>query len=331
MNKKILALALTVVMLCAAAGVGTMAYFTSQTTSADNVFQAGTLTLGGVIDGQDVENQFATVSFSNMEPGEPPLKVAETTLKNVGSLPFYIYRLTGSGVVDNNPENDVDDTILDDVLMVKVTIGGEVVYNGRLSQMVESNGGYFDPIYGIEPDDEKEMVIEGYLDPHAGNQYQGLSMQCDLTVYAAQNNMPIPGQEGTNPANLGSTSLFNSAAQNVLFNSEEWIKFDWDWIQNSTWYSSNKDELRLRIKHEAGTHDAEVYEIQVSGSNDVTTNGLLDQNEVMVGGVWSSAHDEIWVKRSAFPAEWDTMAVEIGGKLQGTDLVTIPYQPWDLR
>lgn len=197
MNKRVLAVAMAVVLICAAAGAGTMAWFTSSATSTGNDFKTGTLKLGGKGEnGEDTIETFEKVEFKDMEPGEPPEKLESTILRNVGTLPFYLYRLTASTLRDDNPDNDKDDTALNEMLLIDVLIGGEHVFHGRLSEMVETNGGHFDPIYRIGRGEEKEMEIFAYLDPAADNKYQDLSMSCDFTVYANQDPSQLPGNSG---------------------------------------------------------------------------------------------------------------------------------------
>ena len=257
MNKRLLAVAMAVVLICAAAGAGTMAWFTSSATSSGNVFQAGTLILGSEVDGEDVYEKFATLEFKAMEPGEPPVKVLETELKNVGSLPFYLYRMTASGIVDNNSENNIDDMILNEVLKLKIFIGGEQVYYGKLSQMVEENGGFFDPIYGIQPGEERTLTIEAELPASTGNAYQGLSMKCDLNIFAAQEEMPVPGEPplGTR-YDLGGNDRFSVEG----YNTNNYVNFDWDWTPNDTLLG---EYYEIRIKHETGDTTTEIQELRI--------------------------------------------------------------------
>lgn len=316
------------------AGVGTMAWFTSGATSSNNTFVTGTLTLGGVIEGNDVHNQFATLTFENMSPGGDPTEMGTTTLKNVGSLPFYLYRITASNFVDNNLENSIDDTILDEVLMINISIGDEEVYNGRLSELVEENGGFFDPVYDVAPGETKDMVIKAYMDPNAGNTYQGLSMSADLTVHATQNDTPISGQPSSNPVFLGTTEIFNATGENYTDgNGVEWLRFTWNWDLEEWNTYTDKDELRLRFKHEVGTPDAEVYEAVMWYTNEIQLTGLT-QDQVQFNTDWNTPTDQIWVKRSAFPESWETIAVEVSGGLNNgsTQLFkTIPYHQWYIQ
>ncbi len=318
MKKKFVAAILAVALICTMAGVGTMAWFTSRATSNDNTFQTGTLTLGGIINGYDVNEKFATVSFDNMEPGEPPHKVQTTTLKNVGSLPFYLYRITASDLVDNNSTNNIDDTMLNSVLMLNITIGGETVFDGRLSQLIEENGGYFDPIYGVNPGETRDMVISAYMDPKAGNQYQGLSMKCDLTVYARQNEYPVPGENGDE--DLGSTSNFSVKA----YNDSDYVNFDWDWEPNDSIY----EYYRLEIKHHTGepTTEIDAERIVILVDKNVYSVDGIARGDVIID--WSE--DIVKIKKSAFPSDWEGFEVKLSGKQNLRSEKSLPWQYWSL-
>lgn len=313
MKKRYIAAMLVVTLICAMAGVGTMAWFTSRATSNENTFKTGTLILGGIIDGEDVNEQFATVSFDNMEPGQPPEKVQETVLKNVGSLPFYLYRMTA--------KNITGDTKLDDVLMLNITIGGETVFDGRLSQLVEENGGYFDPIYGIQPEETRQMVITAYMDKNAGNEYQGLNMQCDLTVYARQNEYPVPGENGEE--DLGLAPNFSV----VAYNDDNYVNFDFDWEPNDLFY----EHYKLEIKHETGDVttgiEAERIWLFINFYNkEVTSLDGISRNDVDVD--WN--RDIVKIKKSAFPDEWKGFEVKIYGMQNLKPISSLPWQYWSL-
>ncbi len=330
MKKRLLIMSLAVVLVCSMAGVGTMAWYTSQSTSTGNEFQTGTLTLGGIIDDEDVVNQFATVSFDNMEPGEPPTKVQTTVLKNVGSLPFYLYRITASELVDDNTENGVDDTILNDVLLIDITIGGEHVYSGSISQLIEENGGYFDPIYDVQPGNTHDMVINAYMDEDAGNEYQGLSMTCDLTVYATQSETPIQGEpeEAWHDMEQGDVTNFSVKGRNheswIL--GEDLVQYDWDWQPNDDEF----EYYEIMIKHETGDPNAEITEERWETEEsflwwtwtvnhydesvvayDMLTGEIVDLDEEDV--IWQVIEDRINIKRDAFPADWEGIEVKLSG------------------
>ena len=323
MNKRILAVTLAVVLVCTAAGIWTIAWFTSAATSSGNQFTAGTLILGSEVEGNDVYEEFATLEFRDMEPGEPPVKVLETELKNVGSLPFYLYRMTASGITDNNSENGKDDKILDDVMMLKIFIENEQVYYGKLSQLLEENGGFFDPIYGIQPGEERTLVIEAELPAETGNEYQGLCMKCDLNIYAAQNEMPVPGQPPLGTIyNLGSTSLFSVEG----YNSNNHVNFDWDWTPNDSLFGSEYYELK--IKHETGETTTNIEEIRIilyTNEQVISVDGI-NKNDVSVD--WGE--DLVRIRRSAFPSDWDGFEVQMTGAQNGNSPQTIPYQYFSL-
>ncbi|MFA5523528.1 MAG: TasA family protein [Tissierellales bacterium] len=321
MNKRFIAAILAVTLICAMAGAGTMAWFTSQAKSSENTFNTGTLILGGIIDGEDVNETFATVAFNDMEPGEPPYKVQTTQLKNVGSLPFYLYRITASTLVDGNIYNDIDDTMLNNVLMVNITIGDKIVYDGRLSQLVAENGGYFDPIYEVNPDDSKDMVINAYMDPEAGNEYQGLSMKCDLTVYARQNEYPVPGEGGEE--DLGEAPNFSV----VAYNTDTHVNFDWDWKPNDLIY----EYYKLEIKHHTGEPTTEIeadrlwFFINFTNKTVYSLDGI-EQEDITVD--WGA--DIVKIEKSAFPDEWEGFEVKISGMQDLRVLRTLTWQYWSL-
>lgn len=323
MNKKLLAVSMAIILICTAAGIGTMAWFTSSATSSGNQFESGTLILGSEDNGQDVYEKFATLKFEDMEPGDPPVLALETELKNVGSLPFYLYRMTAANIVDNNPENSVDDKILDGVMMLKISIEGEQVYYGKLSQLLEENGGFFDPIYDVQPGEFRTLRIEAELPATTGNAYQGLSMQCDLNIFAAQKEMPVTGQLPLNTRyDLGSTSLFSVEG----YNTSNYTNFDWDWTPNDTLFG--REYYELRIKHETGDTTTQIQEkrIFISFSERVVSTDGIDGRDVSVD--WDD--DIVRINRNAFPAEWDGFEVELTGTQKNGVVKTIPYQYFSL-
>jgi len=322
MNKRILLIAIAIFVVCAFAGAGTMAWFTSQAKSTNNTFQTGTLILGGVIDGEDVNEVFESVAFENMEPGEPPTKVQTTTLKNVGTLPFYIYRITASDLVDGNMENEIDDTILDQVIDVVITIDGDEIFSRKLSKLQEENGGYFDPIYAIQPGDTKEMVITASMDKQAGNEYQGLSMNCDLTVYARQSEYPVLGEDGKE--DLGKVSNFSVEA----YNTDTQVVFDWDWEPNDESLFGS-EYYKIEIKHETGDVTTGIEEERISifiWNEEVVSIDGIDESDVSVD--WGE--DIVKIKKSAFPETWEGFEVKLSGKQQGHSENSLPWQYWSL-
>lgn len=313
MKKRFLASILAVTMMFALAGAGTMAWFTSQDKSEGNTFTAGTLIVGGDDSVADADLYFARVAFENMEPGQPPQKLETTTIKNRGSLPFYLYRLTA--------DNFSEDESLDSVLNINVKIGGEEVYSGKISQLREDNGGFFDPIKDIQPGTELPMEIEVFMDPTAENEFQGTSMTCDLTIYASQNEKPSPGEPTGTKVNLGSTSLFRIEG----YNTNGWVNFDWNWTPNDVL----REEYLLKIKHHNGDATTTIYEARIwwDGREWVESTDGLDRDDVQL----LVRDDVVRIRRSAFPEDWDGFEVELSGRQSGfVNRETIPYQYWSL-
>jgi predicted ribosomally synthesized peptide with SipW-like signal peptide len=339
MNKRILAVAMAVVIICAAAGAGTMAWFTSSATSTGNDFTTGTLILGGVGDDGDTPHVFKNVKFEAMEPGEPPEKVQTTILKNVGTLPFYLYRLTASELTG--------DTELDDVLNVKVTIGNDeigntVVYQDSLSKMVESNGGHFNRIYNVEPRDTVDMVIEVFMDESAGNTYQGLSMTCDFTVYAAQdpsqmNGVPEGAKEyigrAENPV-LDPFVYFDVYGKNTA--NDTIFTYEWNIVDLTPYV----DYYDIHIKHHRGTPGVELDIRTRVLSNDILSvkvNGV-DMTEELKGYIsWDALLNQVTIKKALYEVVFDGETVQAldiqfaGSRANlGEVLFTSEYKGWYL-
>lgn len=180
MKKNMLLSVIAVTLICALAGAGTMAWFTSQASSAENTFVAGTLHLGGYT-GQGFENGlFAAISADNMQPGEkrelPPIRI-----KNIGSLPLKVVRFSGS-------EPAPDTLFLARVMDVTVKMGAEVLWSGLLADLFSPTGGYLDKEIRMDPEDEATLAVVIHMAEGADNDYQGLQMSCKLHLDAFQAN-----------------------------------------------------------------------------------------------------------------------------------------------
>lgn len=319
MKKKLIVGILAVTLICAFAGAGTMAYFSSRATSTNNTFVAGTLVLGGVIDGADVQNRFATLNISNLKPGEQ-VHLGSTILKNVGTLPFKLYRMTASNIVDT-PEPK-----LDSVLTLTVKIDGDRVFTGKLSELVAANGGYFDPIYNVMPGEEKVMDLEIMMAATAGNVFQGRAAKCDLTVYAAQNEMPEPGDPQGTHINLGTAPGGEPTFSVVGYNDSSYVYFDWDWEPDDRLF----EQYIVDIKHETGypTTHVEEMRIFIFLSEQVISVDGINRSDVDVD--WGS--DIVKIDKSAFPSDWDGFEVKLSGKQRMLgNIKSIPYQWWSLN
>jgi len=327
MSRRLIAISLAIVVLCALAGAGTMAYFTSTATSEGNAFVAGTLKLGGIIDGEDVVERFARLNIGYLRPGEPAV-VGTTVLKNVGSLPFKLYRITASDFKGDGWD------MLDDVLSLIITIDGEHVFTGKLSELRKENGGFFDPIYDVPVGAELDMEISVMMDASAGNEYQGKTITCDLTVYAAQNNAPNPGEPEGTRVPLGSTgtnlSLLNPGFSVEGYNTADWVCFDWNWVPDDSVY----EYYAIYIKHETGWPTTEIEEEREWWilfnvyEEKVTSSDNIKPEDVVVD--WDE--DIVKIRKAAFPSEWDGFEVKLTGKLLlWPEPKEIPYQYWSLQ
>ncbi|MCQ1528645.1 TasA family protein [Lutispora saccharofermentans] len=348
MKKKYIAMMLVVALAFSMIGVGTMAWFTSTATSANNTFVAGTLTLGGIIDGEDVANRFATLNLSNIKPGEPR-DLGTTELKNVGSLSFKLYRITASNFTGDLNFTDTLGRKMDDVLNLIVTIGGERVYEGKFSQLVWENGGFFDPIVDVPVGDVRTMQLSVLMDESAGNDFQGKNFKCDLTVYATQNEVPENGEPIGTEVYLGRTSgagttiPWDPAFSVVGKNDNTYVNFDWDWEPNddvgSGIFRAGFEHYQIDIKHEKGspdnTIDAEqtIIIIPVDREIDVTGDGPLTESDIVVD--WSG--DVVKIKKAKLlNAGWDGFEVRLSGiqLVDGTVRTILAdgseYQYWSL-
>lgn len=326
MRKKLIAGTIALTMICVAAGAGTMAYFTSQTSTENNTFVTGTLKLGGIIDGEDMVEEFARMSIQNIKPGLP-VHIGTTQLKNVGSLPFKLYRITASDFKGSGWD------MLDDQLALTVKIGGEQVYNGTISDLRAANGGYFDPIYNVLPDEVRDMELTVLMNAAAGNDYQGKNITCDFTVYATQNEAPNNGEPNNERFRFGPAQDSNGSTAQPTFvvdgyNTSSQVCFDWDWRPDDNIVF---EKYVLDIKHETGYPTTNIQEVRIFIFPDeqvVSVDGI-DEADVSVD--WSN--DVVKINKSAFPVDWEGFEVKLSG-LQNNPFGTekaISYTYWSLN
>ncbi len=295
MNKKLVALVLVTVIAFAAAGVGTMAWFTSQATSEANSFQAGTLSIG-----TGTGNQFASIVVNDMAPGLP-VHQGTTTLQNNGSLPLKLYRINASNIIDEGG--------LDAVLDVEAFIDGISVYTGKLSLLVQENGGFFNPIMNIAAGKEMNLELVVTMNESAGNIYQNKQLKCDFTILAAQEEMPLPGQTDgwTNIANSdgGSNRGFSVDGRN----SNNSIEYRFNWRENPGVLFEQAD---IYVKHQTGDVDSHVQLIRllILTQKVEVEEGVLDANDISVNWL----NKVITINKNALPEEWKIIDVKFGGK-----------------
>jgi spore coat-associated protein N len=119
MNKKLLICVLLIGVMAFGIGMGTFAYFTSQATSTDNVFETGELKIGL---GSNAEG---FVSGDNWQPGSSVTE--DLVVSNDGTLDLK-YRISAAMA-------DGANAALYNELMVIISKGGQELYNGLLKDM----------------------------------------------------------------------------------------------------------------------------------------------------------------------------------------------------
>lgn len=323
--KKIIGLLAAVTLVTGlTVGMGTKAFFTSSASSQNNSFNAGTLILGGKdATGAETPNKFMSLDIENLEPGASTGPVT-TTIRNIGSLPIKLYRITSSNIVADNPT-------LDQVVTVNITIDGEHVYTGKLSDLRAANGGYFDPITPVASESDHQLAVTATMSKGADDKYQGKKLTCDLTLYGTQTNFPENGGN-LSPAqyNLGTAVDSNGSPSSPTFsvagyNTASQVCFDWDWDPNDLL----REYYEIRIKHETGnvTTDAIESRIIIKFDEKVISTDGIDNSDVSVD--WNN--DIVRINRNAFPSDWQGFEVELSGVQKLTSATkTIPWQYWSL-
>ncbi|MGB9840456.1 TasA family protein [Thermovenabulum sp.] len=197
MKAKIFLAIISIVVVFCLIGMGTMAWFTSRAESTENTFVTGTLHLGGKIDGTFEKERFATLQFKNMQPNESR-ELGPIELKNMGTLPLKIYRISA--------ENAVGNLELAGVIGIKVRFGDTIVFDGKLSDLFFNSKGFFTFEQRLSPEEETSFFVEIKMDETADNSYQGRELSCNLLIHAVQTNKttvmimdslgnPLPGAE----------------------------------------------------------------------------------------------------------------------------------------
>lgn len=154
MRKQLFLAILAVVTAVALAAGGTLALFTDTTTSTENDFTAGTLSLGN----QDQTTWSA--DYDDMAPGDTVTKTIRIT--NTGSLGLKFYP--------------------------KIPATGGDLFTGSGKAIVNIN--YSD--YDLAPGEFTDVAVEVTLPLAAGNAYQAKSGTLSLTFFAFQTKNLVP-------------------------------------------------------------------------------------------------------------------------------------------
>lgn len=360
MKTKLALIIVLIVMLGVLGGVGTMAWFTSSTISTGNEFKTGTLKLGSEsINGTDRIEEFGPLNVSNIKPGEPR-DVGEVFLKNVGTLPMKLYRITGFDFSGDLYHQDEQERKLDDLLELIVTIENEdnhvyQVKQCKFSQLQEENGGYFDPIFELkEYGDKAKMTFSVLMDETAGNEFQGKSFTCSLKVYASQVEMPKPGESseyeyiGTSDITTDDGTYYNQSE--AITSGEYYFKaygknnnsnsyFRYEWCKNDAVVGDPAEDLdwyEIRFKHHTGSTSKEIIVITDYAEGEIRVKDKDGNPIIYSGGIqFDKTNDLITIPANfftwAFGQDAKTVEAEFYGKThQGTWHRTTVYKWWTI-
>jgi len=167
MKKKAIISLILIAVMAFGIGAGSYAWFTSQATSTNNVFAAGTLVIGV----PEVDDKVGVFNVETWEPGKSETKTIE--VKNLGTLPFK-YRVSASMVEGEALYNKLD-------LVIKK--GDVEIYDGKLAGL--SNLQVSD---NLDKDGVENLSFTVSFPEDAGNEYQGLSTKVNFVFDAAQVN-----------------------------------------------------------------------------------------------------------------------------------------------
>lgn len=178
-RRKVLSGLGTIGVAGAAAGAGTMAYFSDTEESTGNTVSAGTLDL--TADGGD--GAVTTVDVSAVAPGESGGK--STTLKNSGSIDGSVDLIFGSA---SNSEGDnsepepstSSDGDLGSVLQVTVSVGGTAIRSGTFNNVFD--GTEENANVSLAAGNSKDLTIDWSVPSGAGNEIQGDEVTGDITI-----------------------------------------------------------------------------------------------------------------------------------------------------
>lgn len=174
----------------AAAGAGTMAYFSDTEDSTGNTVSAGTLNLNAT----DTADGMATttVNIDDVAPGDS--NSGSSTLKNTGSIAGSVDLVFGSASNSegNNPEAETDpdgdsNGDLGENLQVEVYVGSTLVRGDFNASSPPTFNDVFDNSeansnVALGAGSSKDLTISWNLPSSVGNEIQGDSVSGDITI-----------------------------------------------------------------------------------------------------------------------------------------------------
>lgn len=173
MNRKIFISLLLIGVLAFGAGLGTFAWFTSTATSANNIFETGTLVIKPLDD-----NVFASgiTSINNIYPGWSGSKTV--TITNTGSLNF-MYRLENIELTGSNDTAGILYNGADGLL---------VSFDNTNYVLAKNLSNYNFPELAANSTKDATQTITVYfkLPESANNDYQGKTATLKFNFFATQ-------------------------------------------------------------------------------------------------------------------------------------------------
>ncbi|PAB59973.1 TasA family protein [Anaeromicrobium sediminis] len=199
MKHKVALTFIAVMLVCMLAGMGTYAWFTSTTTSQDNVFEAGTVDLGiSEIPQPLFATEYDDPNYDDeYGVGEwyPGLSVNGRSLRivNNGTLTARICAVSADMDTFVNPKNNPDaENEFADKMTIIITKGDYVCFRGKLSELLAAPQELTYTKEGetksikVSPGLEAELDFEAIMSEKAGNAIQGVSATVDLILYGTQ-------------------------------------------------------------------------------------------------------------------------------------------------
>lgn len=202
MKIKILSLVILVIAIGLFGGVGTLAWFVSQTSSGGNTFNVGSFEISETQYGEIPTPLFST-SYSNSTWDQLyavglwyPGKIVSgndrsLSINNTGSLQAVIYGVSAEMkdfIVPENSSYDEAKEEFTEKMIITVKMAGKVYYQGSLKDLLNAVQPLQDPII-VDPDPQFPISLdfEAELSTSAGNDAQGVEASVDLIIHATQN------------------------------------------------------------------------------------------------------------------------------------------------
>ena len=183
--KRIVGLAIALILLVGMGGIGTWAYFSDVETAAGNELTAGVLDLKT----DDVDGVTGTLTLSNMKPGDTTS--GSITLKNTGTMTGSTLDIEFSYVEDDGTPNVVNMSADDTAAVIEVTtldydasslLGGISDGNSNTYTDIEDlKNANLTGLSGINASATKDFEVAVQLRTETGNDFQADGVNITMT------------------------------------------------------------------------------------------------------------------------------------------------------